>query len=452
MRSKIITSFYHDKLFNRVINLALPAAFKQLLDILQILVDMLMLGSISIAALAAVGMSMQFMMIINVIMTIYIVGGNAIVSRYIGSQQHYRAASLLFSLILFTVLIAIVVSIVGYSGAYSFYNWMGTSTEVTQLGGSYFSILSMGMILIFLDTLFFNIFSAAGDTKKSLYIKIISIMINIFFNYIFIFGEGIGGYFIVDAMGIEGAAYATLIAYGVNLLAYSYLFISGKSPISVIAIFKLKDIIRVIKVGIPAALERMMSVIGFVIFVMIITHYGTESLAGYQVGLRIEGLAFMPGFGFSVAAMALVGQSLGAKKYHDAYKSGVYSAALAVGFMGSIGFVLFFFPEYLISFFTKDERTTIEATLYLKLVALAQIPLALAFVMSGVLRGAGATKITLKVNVFSLWLFRVLPALLVLYLELGIIWIYVIMNIETWIKGLIFLYIFRKKEWQKTQV
>ena len=114
----------------------------------------------------------------------------------------------------------------------------------------------------------------------------------------------------------------------------------------------------------------------------------------------------MPGFGFAVASMALVGQNLGAGNKDKAFNMGIISGRIAYVFMGSVGIVLITFPEYLVGFFTRDMATIAVASKYLILVGLAQIPLAIMFVYSSPLRGAGATKITLKINVLSLWFLR----------------------------------------------
>jgi putative MATE family efflux protein len=183
------------------------------------------------------------------------------------------------------------------------------------------------------------------------------------------------------------------------------------------------------------------------LFVMIIGSYGTHAMAGYQIGLRIEAIAFMPGFGFSVAAMALAGQNIGARKWDDAYESGLISARVAAFFMGGVGIVLVIFPEYLASFFTQERETIEQAALYLRLVGISQIPLAITFVFSGALRGAGATKTTLKINTLSLWLFRIIPSYGVMVMGWEIVWVYVAMSIETMIKGGWFWIVYRKKEW-----
>lgn len=120
--------------------------------------------------------------------------------------------------------------------------------------------------------------------------------------------------------------------------------------------------------------------------------------------------------------------------------------------MGSVGLIMILFPEYLVHFFTKDALTIAVASKYLILVGLAQIPLAIMFVYSASLRGAGATKTTLKVNLVSLWIFRLIPSYIAYKLGYGIIVIFAIMNLETLIKGTIYWYIYSKREWLHTKV
>ena len=411
------------------------------------LIDMLMVGMISVSALAAVGMSMQFMMIINVLMTLYVVGGNALISRFIGQGRKRRASALLYSLGVFAIILSVFVTIGGYLGSEHIYSMMGASAEVVVQGSMYFKILSLGIVVIFIDNLLYNALSAAGDTKSSLYIKLFSSAINAFLNYVLIFGH-----FGFEAYGIEGAAYATVIAYLFNVIAYYLLLKKSNSKLNLIPIIRIKDMIRVWNVGWSAALDRGISSMSFLVFVSIITAYSTAGLAGYQVGLRIEGIAFMPGFGFSIAAMALVGQNIGAGNKERAYNMGIISGRMAYIFMGSVGIVLISIPEVLVSFFTQDSATIQVASQYLILVGLAQIPLAIMFVYSGALRGAGATKTTLKINVLSLWFFRVVPSYVAYNMGYGIMVIFIIMNIETLLKGLIYWYIYQKREWLNTKV
>ncbi|WP_264299372.1 MATE family efflux transporter [Sulfurimonas paralvinellae] len=420
---------------------------KHLVDILQVLIDMLMVGTVSVAALAAVGMSMQFMMIVNVLMTLFVVGGNALISRFIGQGRKKRASALLFSLVLLALALSVVISIAGYFGAYNFYSWMGATAAVVQEGGTYFRVISLGISVIFLDTLLYNALSAAGDTKSSLYIKLASSALNAGLNYLLIFGH-----FGFPELGIEGAAIATVIAYSFNNVAYYVLIKKMNAKLDFLPIIRWKDIKRVLKVGYAGAIDRGVSSLSFLFFVSIITAYGTAELAGYQVGLRVEGIAFMPGFGFAIAAMALVGQNIGKKDFDKAYNMGIISGRIAYVFMGSVGLVMILFPEYLVHFFTKDALTIAVASKYLILVGLAQIPLAIMFVYSASLRGAGATKTTLKVNLLSLWVFRLIPSYIAYKMGFGIVVIFAIMNLETLIKGIIYWRIYSTRTWLHTKV
>ncbi len=408
---------------------------------------MLMVGVISTAALAAVGMSMQFMMIINVMMTLYVVGGNALISRFIGQGRKRRASALLFSLVVFAIVLSFFVSVGGYLGSSWIYAVMGSSPEVIEQGSIYFRVLSIGIVVIFIDNLLYNALSAAGDTKSSLYIKLFSACINAGLNYILIFGH-----FGFEARGIEGAAIATLIAYSFNVFAYYILINKMNSKLDFLPIIRLKDLLRVWNIGWSAALDRGISSMSFLVFVSIITAYGTAELAGYQVGLRVEGIAFMPGFGFAIAAMALIGQNIGKNDYDKAYELGIISGRIAYIFMGSVGVVMITIPEKLVGFFTQDALTIAVASKYLILVGLAQIPLAIMFVYSASLRGAGATRTTLKINVLSLWFLRVVPSYIAYKMGYGIVVIFMIMNIETLLKGVIYWYVYRQRTWLYTKV
>ncbi len=406
-----------------------------------------MVGMVSVYALAAVGMSMQFMMVINVLMTLYVVGGNALISRFIGQGRKRRASSLLYALTIFAAILAVFVSISVYFSSEIMYSVMGAEVEVVKQGSMYLKILALGFVVIFIDSLLYNALSAAGDTKSSLYIKLVSAAINAGLNYVLIFGH-----FGFEAQGIEGAAYATVIAYCFNVVAYFFLLKNPLAKLNIIPLVRVKDLQRVWSVGWGAMLERGISSMSFLVFVSIITAYGTAELAGYQVGLRIEGIAFMPGFGFAIAGMALVGQNLGANNKQKAYEMGIISGRIAAVFMGSVGLFLILFPDFLVGFFTQDSDTITVASYYLILVGLAQIPLAINFVYSAALRGAGATKTTLKINVLSLWFLRVLPSYIAYKMGYGIIAIFVIMNIETLIKGVIYHYIYKKRTWLNTKV
>ena len=209
---------------------------------------------------------------------------------------------------------------------------------------------------------------------------------------------------------------------------------------------------RALKVGVPASIERSLTFGSFMLFTVVIANYGTSVLAGYQIGLRVEGLAFMPGIGFTIAAMALMGQGLGAKKPEQAKEDVLLVLKYTSGFMFFLSFFMIFMPEKIVWIFTNDEATIKEASLYLRIVGFSQIPLAFNFVLSGALRGAGDSKWTMKMNLTSLWFVRILPAFFLSWYFENILFVYLAMISDTFVKAFFLWKRFNADGWQKIKV
>jgi len=231
-----------------------------------------------------------------------------------------------------------------------------------------------------------------------------------------------------------------------------YLYLRNKTPYIPAWHYSKSLLKRALKVGIPASFERTLTFGSFMLFTVIIADYGTEVLAGYQIGLRVEGLAFMPGIGFTIAAMALMGQGLGARKPEQSREDVLLVLKYTVGFMFFLSFFMIFMPEKSVWFFTDDAQTIEEASLYLRIVGLSQIPLAYNFVLSGALRGAGDTKRTLKINLISVWFVRIIPAFVLSWYFESILLVYVAMISDTFVKAIWLWRTFDKGEWQKIKV
>lgn len=426
-----------------ILSLAIPAAFSNLLDMIQVIVDMIMIGRVSPAAVASVGISMQYLGLLYAFMASFSVGTSAVISRYFGAKEYEKAGKVSFSISIFAFFISIPFTLLGFFLSKYIFIIMGSSEEVINLGEKYFSIISISFPVLFVEMAIYSTFNAAGDTKTPLKIVILANIVNTILDYILIFGK-----FGFPALGVEGAAIATTISYYFSFLLYLLKINSKKSKIHFIKSFDLPEVKKILKIGIPAGFERVITYTSFLVFVKIIADFGLYTLAGYQIGLRIEGLAFMPGFGFTIAAMTLVGQSLGAKRPEEAEKNTIETIKVASTFMGILGMFMVLFPEYMALIFTNDEKTIEEASLYLKIVGLTQVPLAISFVLSGGLRGAGATKLTLFVNTLSLWIFRIIPAYFLGKLFGNIIFVYFAMFLETYVKALILWIIFKKGSWK----
>jgi len=431
----------------KVLGLAIPAAINSLFDMLQVITDLIMVGHISAFAVAAVGLGLQSLMMVFAVLTVLQVGTSALLSRFVGANRMQRASIGFSTLLRFALLLSIPTMFLWYFLASNVYSWFGTVPEVIALGEDYVQMLTWMMPFIFMKLVFVAALNSAGDTKTPMKIKILSIILNVILNYLFIFGS-----FGFPELGVLGAAVGTVIVNFLEFIIYAILYFKGKTPYLAGFHYSKSLLKRALKVGIPASIERSLTFGSFMLFTIVIAHYGTEVLAGYQIGLRVEGLAFMPGIGFTIAAMALMGQGLGAKKPQQAKEDVILVLKYTAGLMFFLSLFMIFIPEKIAWLFTNDEATIKEAALYLRIVGFSQIPLAVNFVISGALRGAGASKKTLKINLISLWLVRIIPAFLLSWYFHDVIFVYFAMISDTFVKSIWLWHEFQKDKWQKIKV
>jgi putative MATE family efflux protein len=431
----------------KILNISLPAAFNSMLDMLQVITDLIMVGTISAFAVAAVGVGLQSLMLIFAVLTLFQVGTNALISRFKGAGKMNQASLALSTLLQFAFVLSMFIVPIWYFGSSWLYVWFDVAPEVMELGSGYVQILTFMMPFIFMRLVFITALSATGDTKTPLYVKLVSIVLNVGLNYLLIFGN-----FSFPELGVMGAAIATVVVNVLELLVYVVLYVRKKTPFKPMIRFSKNMFHRALKVGLPASFERTLTMGSFTFFTATIAHYGTEVLAGYQIGLRVEGMAFMPGIGFTIAAMALMGQGLGAKKPDQAREDVMLVMKYAIGLMFFLSFFMIFTPVIIVSLFTNDAQTIKEASLYLKIVGLSQIPLAISFVLSGALRGAGDSKRTLKISLTSLWLVRIIPAIVLTWYFEDVIWVYIAMISDTFVKAFFMWRAFDKGEWKRIKV
>jgi len=414
---------------------------------LQIITDLIMVGRLSAYAVASVGLGLQLLMFVYAVMTLLHVGTTALLSRFIGAGQRKRASTGLSTLLRFALLLSIPISALWYLLAPQVYLWFGTAKEVVSLGSEYVTVLTWMLPFVFVKLVFVSALNSSGDTKTPMQIKIVSIVLNVVLNYLLIFGA-----FGFPELGVMGAALGTVIVNILELMVYGYLYIKQKTFFIPLWFHSKRLLFRALKVGIPASIERALSAGSFMFFTAIIAYYGTEALAGYQVGLRVEGLAFMPGIGFTIAAMTLMGQGLGAKRPDQSREDVILVLKYTVGLMFFLSFFMIFMPEKIVWVFTDDAQTIKEASLYLRIVGLSQIPLAFNFVLSGALRGAGDAKRTLRINLISLWLVRIIPAYILSWYFEDILFVYLAMILDTFVKAVWLWKTFDKGKWQKIKI
>ncbi|WP_277656980.1 MATE family efflux transporter [Seleniivibrio woodruffii] len=432
--------------YRRVLAISMPAVFHNFMNIVQSMVDMLFVGRISSVSLASVGVSMQYTTMLYAFMSIVYVGTNVLVSRFYGSKEMDRAGQTVYMMFLFSFVISLPLMYFCVFHSPFLFEILGTDAEVVRDGAIYLSTYSYAMPALFIQGVLFSGLNAIGQTKVPFYISIFGNLINVVLDWVLIFGK-----FGFPEMGVQGAALATAITIYCQLAVYIWYYLTF-SEIRIVSKWDLTLLIRGIRVAVPAWLERIVAHPSYIVLSALVAKFGVDALAGYQVGLRIEGLAFMPGVGFIFASMALVGQGIGAGKPDEAEKDATAAVISASVIMGVLGLLMAVFPHGLARMFTDNEATIENAVWYLRIMGISQVPLAVCFVVSGSLRGAGDTNVTFYINTVSLWGLRILPAWILTFYVTNSVWVYLVAMIESVVRAGILLVRFRSGKWKSIKV
>lgn len=379
-----------------VIKIAWPVLTELLLGTLFGMVDMMMLGRIQIAAVAAasisaVGITNQPLFIGLSLVQALNIGGTAMIARYIGSKRLDKVENTVKHVILLTqVAFVLPLSIIGIVFAPGIMSLMGAQADTIAVGTNYFRIIMIGFIFQSFNFSISAVLRGAGDTKTPMQVNLKANFINVIGNAILIYGL-IG----FPALGVTGAAISTAVS---NLIATVLLcrrLFSGKYIIklNLKRRFKFdKDIIyNLIKIGIPASLEQMAMRVGILIFVKVVAGLGTTTFAAHQICLSILGLSFTPGQAFGISAASLIGRSLGEGKPDKADEYGKEARRIGSIISSVMAVVLFVFGPQLVGLYTTDIEIIRMSSNALKIIAIVQPFQSSQLILAGALRGAGDT-------------------------------------------------------------
>lgn len=436
----------------RILLLAWPVMAEMFLQTLAQMVDMAMVGRLGQAAIAAVGLSFRPLFVGQAIFLGLGVATTALVARFIGAGDRATATRTAEQSLMTTSILALALAACGYYFARNITVFMGATGDVVSLGTSYLKGFSPGLFFLMLATIMTSALRASGDTKTSFYAGAISNVVNVIGNYILIFGK-----FGFPAMGVYGAALATSLS---RLVMAGILFsalLRGKGGLHLnwrdFATLDWDIIRRLFKIGIPAALERFVQSLSMMLHLKILATLGTTAVAITTLSGNVEQLSFMPSIGFAVAASALVGQNLGARRPDEAEKSGWAAMRLCSYFMGTMGLLFILIPGVFIRIYTSDPAVIAPAESVMRMIGLTQLPQALAFVSSGVLRGAGDTNAVLGITVLGNVILRLgLSYVFIVVFRWGLWSAFVAILIDWIIRGGLMVYWVQLGNWKTMKV
>ncbi len=438
-----------DPAHRRVLSLALPAVAEQLLNMGVGLADAFMVGHLGASAVGAVGLSNQIVLLVTTFFAAMATGVTALIARHTGAKEAPQANFVLHQGYIMGTAVGVVASVASYLLAPAAMHLLQAPADVAPLGADYLCIVSLTFVLA--SWLFIGnaALRGSGDTRTPMFTMLAVNLINIAVAYATIYGIGP-----IPQMGVRGSAIGAAVARAMGGLIVTAVLIRGRSGL----VMRIKGMVpsateirRILRIGLPAGGEQLLNRLGMMAFTATVAGLGTLAYAAHQIAVQAESLAYMPGFGFAVAATTLAGQGLGAKDVDRAHADVVLAQKWGTLVQSVMGLVLIAIPGQLIGLFINDPAVVSIGTWPLRLEGFSQPGLATVFILSGALRGAGDARATLVITAGTLWLIRV-PLAHLLVGPFGLLGAWIAMGIDLNVRAFLMWRRFRSNRWTQIRV
>ncbi len=392
-------------IYKGLILLALPLMINNFIKTIHDLVDMYFVSKIpNFSAEAVSSISITFPVIFTFIslgMGLAI-AGTALISQYVGSNQIEDARKYATNLLFIAAMTGLILNVISYFGAPYIMTMMGAKGYLLENSISYLQIRSFELIFVFIFFAFTAIRQSGGDTFTPVVFGVITMIINIVLSPILI------SYF---GLGVQGAAYATVIANVVVVPFIMYQLFFSKDGITIsFRIFKIQKYIsnKIIKIALPAASGQAITAIGFVIMNTIIISYGDQTIAAFSVGNRLSSLVLHPVMAMGGILAAYIGQNIGNANPERAKEAFSKAMKFSVGIMIVLSLIILGVRRPLVSVFLEGDQGALDLAVRYMFYLIIGLPLMAVFqTFIGAFNGTGKTKYTFIFGVTRLWLFRI---------------------------------------------
>ena len=433
------------KIFREILYLAIPAVGEMTLYMMIWIFDTMMIGKYGgELAVSSVGLSTEIIYsFFNIIIAVGISTAlTSLISRAIGSKDYKKAEIIANTGIKIAVVLALIFFSLLFFVPDKILNLAGATKEMLPLATRYAKISSFSFFLLTLSSTTNGIFRGIKDTKTSLYVAGSINIVNLFLDYVLIFGN-----FGFPEWGITGAAVATVAGNFIGILLQWSRLKKLPFKISLFSYVSKKDIWEIIRFAVPSGLQEANFSLSRLLGLTFILSLGTTAFAANQIGIAIEAISTMPGWGVAIACTALVGHSIGENNPNKSQEYTLYSTIIASIFMGILACFFFFIPKTLVSFFiNKQEIDVIKiGAICLQVAAFEQIPIAIVTVLGSYFKGIGNPKTPFYVSFFTNWFLRLPIAFYLISILRLPVYIYWFITTFQWlVESVILYYLYRK--------
>ena len=440
--SEARTSMLEGPIWKGLISFAIPIMLGNLFQQLYNTADTIIVGNLlGKEALAAVSSSGNLTHMLVGLLQGISMGAGILIARYYGARDRERLQLAVHTGLAFALSAGVALSVIGMLVAPQILRWMDTPADVLPNSIAYFRTYFMGVWTTFLYNMCTDILRNVGDSRRPLYYLILSSVLNVVLDLLFI-GVFHGG--------VASAALATVIAQAVSAALCLWQLIHT-DEVCRVELRKIRihwpTLGHVVRFGLPSGIQHSVTSFANVVVQTNINAFGSNAMAGCGAYSKIEGFAFLPVTCFSMGLATFVGQNLGARQ-HDRVRAGVrFALPWAMLMAECIGLLIWICAPWLISLFHSDPAVVAFGVRYARVVSLFYPLLTLSHCMAGILRGAGKPTVPMAVMMGIWCVFRVLYITVMVRLVPDIAVVFTAYPVTWTISSILFVIYYRKADW-----
>ncbi len=435
-----------------VLFLSIPAILEQLVGTAMSYIDAAMVGSIGYKATAAIGIVASSTWLVGGVISSIALGFSVQVAHYLGAGREDKAEAVVKESIIFILLFGFIFAFLCVIVGIFLPSLLGADEDIKRTASHYFQIYSLFIPFCMLEYTFSSHLRSAGNVIVPSLMYVVMCILDVVFNFFFIYETRYIGSFKVYGLGlgVEGAALGTGLSEAVSGIVLFIITIKFNRQLKLDekGEWRLSKecIKRMVDIGLPTALERITISLAQVLMTAVVASMGAISVAANYVAVQTEGICYLPAYGISSAATAMVGQSIGAGRKDLAKKFSAIAIIFAVLIVLLLAVFMFIYAPFLSSLLTHEDEVIKLSAAVLRIVAFAEPLFALSIVIAGALRGAGDSRGPFYINSTTMWLIRVFSV--ILYTKrFGLIGVWLSMSIELVARGLILLIRYLRGRW-----
>lgn len=429
-----------------VLSIAVPVALNSFLQTMYNLTDTYWLGKIGTEQLAAINLVTPMQNIILNFGTGITVAGSVLIAQYIGARDDENAISMANQIFACAMLFAFACAAICFVATPAIVGWLGADGAIYDYGNTYLRIVVLDMPLLYTINIYNAIHQAQGDTVRPMLLNFLGIVINMVLDPLFM---------VVLNWNIAGAALATLTAKLPSAIIAFYALTRPSQTLSLDLRhlkFEKSKLLSILRVGLPTAIGGSTMQFGFLLMSKNVYKYGTEAMAAYGIGNKVNSLITLPTNGIGSAVATIVGQNVGAEQYDRAEKGYKLARNISIVFLFVGGMILSLHPvsKGIVGIFSEDAAVIGMAADFLSIMAFWCWTNGIYNSSIGLFQGTGHTEVTMLVDASRLWVFRFLTLFLcesVLHMGVRSIWYSVV--VSNGISALILYVLYRMNIWRK---